>query len=148
MIAHKNDRYVRRMQDWFRVNGSQQLQLSPGVDGQTTTTATTLFQQFTQAVLGGFSDAHWNPYADGRCRFGDVDYDDVIRLESFRHDFEPVATGYLGLDWNMVRKSSLNVKRVDVSVDTQTTVTPRRLPILGEISKNEVRQLEEATSRG
>ena len=146
MIAHKNDRYVRRMQDWLRVNGSQQLQLSRGVDGQTTmTTTTTLFQQFTQAVLGGFSDAHWNPYADGRCHFGDVDYDDVIRLESFRHDFEPLAAKYLGLNWTLVLNASHNVKRNKLAMlpTTSTAVTPRHLPIFKQISRSERIQLKQ-----
>ena len=128
VLLQNNDEYEyrRNIRDWLHGKHSN----------------ATLFQQFTRAVLTNLRNGHWDPYADA-CHFDSVDYDDVIRLESFRHDFEPVATGYLGLDWSVVRKATLNAKRVNVSVDTQTTVKPRRLPILGEISKNEVRQLKE-----
>ena len=126
VLSPTYDEYRRKIHDWLRGQHSN----------------ATLFQQFTRAVLSDLRDDHWDSYADA-CHFDSVDYDDVIRLESFRHDFEPIVKGHLDLDWSTVRQSSLNVKRVDVSVDTQTTVKPRRLPILGEISKNEVTQLKE-----
>ena len=102
----------------------------------------TLFQQFTKAILSGFTNTHWQPQASA-IRFQDINYDDVIRMESFRHDLEPIVTGYLGLEWSTVSDATRNVKRTNLSTPTDTVVKPRRLPILGEISKTEVRQLKE-----
>ena len=102
----------------------------------------TLFQQFTKAILSGFTNTHWQPQAPAIC-FQDINYDDVIRMESFRHDLEPIVTGYLGLEWSTVSDATRNVKRTNLSTPTDTVVKPRRLPILGEISKTEVRQLKE-----
>ena len=102
----------------------------------------TEFQRFTKAVLRGFSNNHWNPHAS-MCHFDQVDYDDVIRMESFRHDLEPMVTGYLGLNWSKVLEGSSNMKRANTDVDVSRTVTSRRLSIFEQIPKNEVLQLKD-----
>ena len=58
------------------------------------------FQRFVKAVLLGYEDYHWTPYAN-RCGFPTVDYDDVIRIETFRNDVMPL------LDYTQADMSSL-----------------------------------------
>ena len=105
----------------------------------------TEFQRFTKAVLRGFSNNHWNPHAY-MCHFDKVDYDDVIRMESFRHDLQPMVTGYLGLNWSQVLETSSNIKRKQADVNVSRTVTSRRLSIFEQIPKNEVLQLKDLYS--
>ena len=50
----------------------------------------TQLQRFVKSVLYGFHNAHWSPYAH-RCQLDTVDYDDVIRLETFHHDMKPIV---------------------------------------------------------
>ena len=103
----------------------------------------TEFQRFTKAVLSGHNNEHWHPLADG-CRFDQVDYDDVIRLESFRHDLEPMVTGYLALNWSSVLQVSHNMKRQKSSGDdVAMSVKPKHLSLFSEISKNELMQLKD-----
>ena len=102
----------------------------------------TQFQRFTKAVLSGHNNFHWDPHAD-TCRFDKVDYDDVIRMESFRHDLEPMVNDYLKLNWSHVVDTSYNVKRMNASAAVPRTVTSRRLSIFEQIPKNEVLQLKD-----
>ena len=78
------------------------------------------------------------------CHFDVVDYDDVIRMESFRHDLEPMVTGYLSLNWSSVLQVTHNVKRLNSSAyDVATSVKPKHLSLFSEISKNELMQLKD-----
>ena len=101
----------------------------------------TLFQRFTKAVLDGLINHHWLPQAV-RCDFQAVKYDDVIRIESFRHDFEPFVTDYLKSNWSVLLDETDNVLRGNKTAPRQTSVTPRYLPIFQEIPKEELLQLK------
>ena len=101
----------------------------------------TLFQRFTKAVLEGLTDKHWIPQAV-RCDFEKAQYNDVMRLESFRHDFEPFLTHHLKANWSTVLAKSLHVLRMNKTEPLQTTVRPRYLPIFQEIPKAELLQLK------
>ena len=102
----------------------------------------TLFRRFTKGVLDGLINEHWIPQAV-RCDFEAAQYDDVIRIESFRHDFEPFVTDYLKSNWSVVLAETIHVKRSNKTAPRKTTVTPRYLPIFQEISKAELLQLKD-----
>ena len=102
-----------------------------------------LFQQFVTAVLGGHRNGHWDPYAFD-CHYESIDYDDVMRLETYRHDFEPLLNIYLAVDWDSVVGESKNVYRSNSSGShQQKLVSPRHLSILKQISREERLALKE-----
>ena len=102
----------------------------------------TLFQRFTRSVLEGYANEHWVAQTD-RCDFKLVQYDDIVRMESFRHDLEPLVTNHLRSNWDLVLQKSKHVFRGNKSTTIQTTVTSRHLPIFQELTKEERRQLKD-----
>ena len=144
VIRHPMDRFVSAFNDKIltpRTRDKEHKQnLLKFLNG--TFSNVTEFQRFTKAVLRGFSNNHWNPHAS-MCHFDQVDYDDVIRMESFRHDLEPMVTGYLGLNWSHVQEGSSNMKRANTDDNVSRTVTSRRLSIFEQIPRNELLQLKD-----
>ena len=102
----------------------------------------TLFQRFTKAVLDGLTNEHWIPQAV-RCDFEKAQYNDVIRIESFRHDLEPLVIDYLKSNWSVVLAETSYVLRGNKTEPLQISVRPRYLPIFQEIPKAELLQLKD-----
>ena len=102
----------------------------------------TLLQRFSKAVVNGLVNEHWMPQAI-RCDFEAAKYNDVMRFESFRHDFEPFVTDYLKSNWRRVLARTVHVFRGNKTAPRQTSVTPRYLPIFQEIPKEELLRLKD-----
>ena len=104
-----------------------------------------LFAHFAERVVSGFSNLHFNSFAR-RCSFSDIDYDDVIRIESYRHDFEPVVR-YTGSNMSVVLRVSAghfrrnSTKAQDKIVD-QTTVEPAHLADYTDVSARTLEKLK------
>ena len=91
---------------------------------------------------GAFND-HWMPYAD-TCMLEHIDYDDVIRLESFQHDLQPIVE-YTGMTIEDVLSPSVtvNVNRVKNARTKvhQTFVEPAKLQAFSNISSANIIRL-------
>ena len=102
------------------------------------------FQQFVKAVFSGFRNQHWQPYARD-CLFESTDYDDVMRQETYRHDFEPLLTNYLSYSWAYATGQYINILRsniTEVSISS-VMVSHRYLPIFEQISRQDRLALKE-----
>ena len=93
------------------------------------------FSSFIDAILlhGAFND-HWMPYADA-CMLRHIDYDDVIRVESFQHDIQPVLD-YTGMTLEdilspTVTTHSLRLKNTRTKTN-QTKVANTKLQVLNK----------------
>ena len=127
LIAKPNKYEARRkLKEWSKQNPSN----------------ATLFRRFTKAVLDGVANEHWTRQTV-RCDFEAAQYDDVIRIESFKHDFEPLVTDYLKSNWSVVFTTTGNVRRSNKTALLQTSVTPRYLPIFQEVPRAELLQLKD-----
>ena len=104
---------------------------------------TTTFQRFVTGLLSTtLRDRHWNPF-NNVCHFDQIDYDDVIRIETFQHDMEPVLVNYFKSNWSIVTHSLGNVNRKK-TVETPTQhVTPRYLAIFEQIPKQDLIALKD-----
>ena len=127
-LIAKPNRYVarRKIEKWSKQNPSN----------------ATLFRRFTKAVLDGVANEHWTRQTV-RCDFEAAQYDDVIRIESFKHDFEPLVTDYLKSNWSVVFTTTGNVRRSNKTALLQTSITPRYLPIFQEVPRAELLQLKD-----
>ena len=145
VIRHPLDRFVSAFNDKILTPRSQDAafrqRMLTFLNG--TFSNATEFRRFSKAILRGHDDEHWHPLAD-RCRLDVVDYDDIIRMESFRHDLELMMTGYLAMNWSSVLQTTHNVKRQNSSADdVATSVNPKHLSLFSEISSNELMQLKD-----
>ena len=104
-----------------------------------------MFPRFAKRVASGFREPHFQPFARD-CGFSHVDYDDVIRIESYRHDFEPVVR-YTGSNMSVVLRVSAghfrrnSTKAQDKIVD-QTTVEPAHLADYTDVSARTLEKLK------
>ena len=108
-------------------------------------------QRLVTAVVHGLQNLHWSPIGR-RCSFPTVDYDDVIRIETFRHDIhvEPVLE-YAHADVNNIFNLSeyhhrRNSTRANDSV-YHTTVKPKLLNDFSEISFADLVKLKQRFER-
>ena len=144
VVRHPMDRFVSafvdKIQSPVKYDLAFRRRLMSFLNG--TYSNATLFQRFAKAVLRGHHQEHWDPIAH-RCHFDKVDYDDVIRMEIFRHDLEPMVNDYLKLNWSHVMNGTSNVRRKssNVSQAVSRTVTSRRLTTFEQLSRSERLQL-------
>ena len=105
----------------------------------------TKFLKFTKAVLLGLENAHWKSYAR-RCQFAKINYDDVIRIESFRHDIKPILE-FAHSNLSVVSKvSSFHYRRNSTKAsDTieQTVVKPKYMSEYRQIAKEDLVKLKQ-----
>ena len=100
-------------------------------------------QRFVKAVaMYGLRNGHWNPYSR-LCHFTGVDYDDVIRVETFRHDIqlflEQIGLNVSDLVSHHVRRESSKVN--DLRQDS--TVKPKYLNDYSEIPTDDLIRLKQ-----
>ena len=100
--------------------------------------------RFTKTVLNGKRDEHWNPYA-ARCNFPAVDYDDVIRIETFRNDVSALLT-YTHSNFSVLLETSKfhfrreSTKAADVL--REPLVRPKHLQEFSDVSTNDLIELK------
>ena len=101
--------------------------------------------KFTKAVLLGLRDDHWAPYAR-KCQFEKINYDDVIRIESFRHDIKPILE-FAHSNLTVVSKvSNFHYRRNSTKAsDTieQTVVKPKYMPEYHQIAVEDLVELKQ-----
>ena len=90
VIRHPLDRFLSAFHDKI-------------LKGKSSTNRSKLVR-FTKAVVNGKKNTHWNSYA-ARCNFPDVDYDDVIRIETFRHDVSALLA-YVHSNFSVLSETS------------------------------------------
>ena len=139
IIRNPFDRLVSAYNDKFlqRTDHNLNASLAKWLRQHRRYSSLTHFQQFVKAVLSDFRAEHWNPYAL-KCHFNAIKYDDVIRMETFRHDIEPFLTNYLGVDWKNVVELTANARR-----SQNSAITSRYLPIFKQISRQDRLALKE-----
>ena len=100
--------------------------------------------RFTKTVLNGKRDEHWNPYA-ARCNFPAVDYDDVIRIETFRNDVSALLT-YTHSNFSVLLETSKfhfrreSTKAADVL--SEPLIRPKHLQEYSDVSTNDLIKLK------
>ena len=103
-------------------------------------------ERFVSAVVRGVEDKHWNPYSTHACDFSTLHFDDVIRIETFRHDMQPLLDyAHSSMD-DVANVSEYNYRRKstranDVIVD-DPTVEPKFLNDYRDVAKEDLRQLK------
>ena len=99
--------------------------------------------RLVKAVLYGLRNVHWDSYSR-RCNFAGVDYDDVIRVETFQRDIQ-LFLEYL--DMNVSDLSSHNVNRERSKANdlskVSSMVKPKYLIDYREIPTNDLIRLKQ-----
>ena len=95
-------------------------------------------------MTSGFKEHHFTPYAR-RCMFSEIDYDDVIRIETYRHDVEPLLT-YTQSNISALLDASKphyrRITRAQNSFLNQTSVLPEVLTDFANISPASLNKLK------
>ena len=122
VIRNPMDRILSAFHDKLRPENTQ-WKMRVSTDGTATTTTTlrealaasnatgSRLQRFLKTVLQGMQNEHWYPYSTLFCDFAKFDFDDVIRIESFRHDIKAMLN-FAHLNKSHVdRVSNSNIRR-------------------------------------
>ena len=100
--------------------------------------------QFIELVVNGTNNKHWDPFA-ARCNFAFVDYDDVIRIETFRHDVKALLE-YTNSNFSVLLKTSKyhfrreSTKKADAV--NEPIVKPKSLQEFSNVPRNDLIKLK------
>ena len=101
------------------------------------------FDEFIDAVVHGHRNQHWDPFED-HCNMCHIEYDSVLRLETFSHDI-PSVLDVLGLDISTLNSFSKNRKRSNSTVsnkrDTEDVVHTDVLKEFNNFSSSNIQAL-------
>ena len=136
VVRHPLDRFLSAYYDKFTHDKKASWTSKVRKHLKSNTMNGTSLQLFVKAVVRGLKEPHWNPIGR-RCSFPTVDYDDVIRIETFRHDIEPVveyANASMSALFNLSKYHyRRNSTRANDFVD-HTAVKPKLLNDYSEVS--------------
>ena len=100
--------------------------------------------QFIELVVNGTNNKHWDPFA-ARCNFQFVDYDDVIRIETFRHDVKALLE-YTNSNFSVLLRTSKHHYRRESTkasdVVDEPLVRPKYLQEFSDVSTNDLIELK------